>query len=142
MGAFWNHLFPWIFCQKTLDSRTLGRISEGLALKFLIANGFKILARNWRPAHGHGEIDIITFHYGVLVFVEVRARNEGALVRGALSLNAHKKQVLRHTIEAYLRVWRTKNPSRATPSWRFDVVEVTLPQKGKMTVAHFPGTSL
>ena len=139
LGYFLHRLFPKLFPLKT---REIGQITEGQAAKFLRKKGFKILARNWRPAHGHGEIDLVAMEGKQLIFVEVRARSQEALVRGALSLDAHKKEVLRHTIEAYLRVWRTKNPSRATPPWRFDVVEVCLKQKGPAQLGHFTGTSL
>lgn len=55
----------------------------------------------------------------LLVFVEVRGRAAHARVSGHQSITAHKRKILRRTINAYLR--RLRGP---LPAWRFDVVEV------------------
>jgi putative endonuclease len=49
-----------------------GISAESRAAVFLVAKGFRILARRWRC--GLGEIDIIARRRGLLVFVEVKAR--------------------------------------------------------------------
>ena len=50
----------------------VGISAESRAAAFLIAKGFRILARRWRsPA---GEIDIVARRRNLLVFVEVKAR--------------------------------------------------------------------
>ena len=50
----------------------LGLSAESRAAAYLIAKGYRILARRWRsPA---GEIDIVARRRGTLVFVEVKAR--------------------------------------------------------------------
>src|SRR5437868_11186706 len=49
-----------------------GISAESRAAAFLIAKGYRILARRWRsPA---GEIDIVARRRGLLIFVEVKAR--------------------------------------------------------------------
>ena len=50
----------------------LGISAESRAAAFLIAKGFRILARRWRSPVG--EIDIIARRRQLLVFVEVKAR--------------------------------------------------------------------
>src|SRR3979411_3512517 len=50
----------------------LGISAESRAAAFLIAKGFRILARRWRSPVG--EIDIIARRRHLLVFVEVKAR--------------------------------------------------------------------
>jgi putative endonuclease len=50
----------------------LGISAESRAAAFLIAKGFRILARRWRSPVG--EIDIIAARRHLLIFVEVKAR--------------------------------------------------------------------
>jgi putative endonuclease len=51
----------------------LGISAESRAAAFLIAKGFRILARRWRSPVG--EIDIIARRRELLIFVEVKARD-------------------------------------------------------------------
>lgn len=52
-------------------SSELGRIGENLACEYLVNNGYKVLARNYRRKWG--EIDIIAkYKDGTLVFFEVK----------------------------------------------------------------------
>ena len=44
----------------------------GISAEFLIAKGFRIVARRWRSTVG--EIDIVARRRGLLIFVEVKAR--------------------------------------------------------------------
>jgi putative endonuclease len=50
----------------------LGLSAESRAAAFLIAKGFRILARRWKSPFG--EIDIIARRRHLLIFVEVKAR--------------------------------------------------------------------
>jgi putative endonuclease len=52
----------------------LGRFGEDLAHRYLRAHGFTVVARNWRPPQGGGEIDLVAWDGDTLVFVEVKAR--------------------------------------------------------------------
>ena len=54
------------------NKRKLGAQAEKLAENYLTAAGMKIVARNFR--NRQGEIDIIGYHEGYLVFVEVKYR--------------------------------------------------------------------
>lgn len=52
-------------------SSELGRIGENLACEYLVNNGYKVLARNYRRKWG--EIDIVAkYKDGTLVFFEVK----------------------------------------------------------------------
>ena len=55
-----------------------GRHGEDLAHRYLRAKGFIVVARNWRPPQGGGEIDIIAWEGEWLVFVEVKTRASAA----------------------------------------------------------------
>ena len=53
-----------------------GRVAEGLAVKHLQKRGYRILARNFR--HRRYEIDIIVWHAGIVIFIEVKMRSSGS----------------------------------------------------------------
>ena len=65
----------------------VGISAESRAAAFLIAKGFRILARRWKSPVG--EIDIIAIRRSLLVFVEVKARN--SLDEAAESLQARQQ---------------------------------------------------
>jgi hypothetical protein len=54
-----------------------GRRGEDLAHRFLRKLGFTVIARNYRPHSGGGEIDIVAREKEQLVFVEVKTRATG-----------------------------------------------------------------
>jgi|InofroStandDraft_1065614.scaffolds.fasta_scaffold12119_2 putative endonuclease len=53
-----------------------GQVAEQLASEYLMAKGYTIRERNWRPKGSHLEVDIITQADNVIVFVEVKARTD------------------------------------------------------------------
>ena len=88
--------------------------------------GFVLVTQNWRsPRDRREEIDLVCRDRDVLVFVEVKARAADALVPGYYAVNVRKRRVLRRAIKSYLRQLAPR-----PPSFRFDVVEVTLPAAG------------
>ena len=116
-----------------------GAKGEQAAADFLQArHGFKIVTRNWRsPRDQRDEIDLVCRDAEVLVFVEVKARAEGALVSGYLAVDDRKKRALRRAVHAYLGALAA--PPR---TFRFDVVEVTLSARLPPQVMHFENAPL
>jgi len=97
-----------------------GNAAEDFAAEWLTSRKrFKVLHRNWRS--GRGEIDLVARDRKVLVFVEVRARQAGALVSGYHSINRRKKETLRRCALAYLKQCRPY-----PKHFRFDIAEVEL----------------
>lgn len=94
-----------------------GSKGEELAIKFLRKKKFKILEQNY--SNKIGEIDIIAEDKGVLVFVEVKARETLAFGRPAEAVDRRKQQKLRTTAQVYLM-----NKNKLECDRRFDVVEV------------------
>src|SRR5437868_3885860 len=52
-----------------------GRRAEDIAHRYLQRSGIVIVARNYRTPSGNGEIDLIGWDHGTLVFVEVKSRS-------------------------------------------------------------------
>ncbi len=80
-----------------------------------------MVARNYRPPSGHGEIDLVAWHSGKLVFVEVKTRQTAEFGEPERAVDAEKQSHLRRAARDYAR--------RAGVGWelaRFDVVSVTL----------------
>jgi putative endonuclease len=116
-----------------------GARGEQAAADFLQARqGFVIVTRNWRsPRDQRDEIDLVCRDGDVLVFVEVKARAEGALVSGFQSVDERKKRVLRRAVQTYLAELRS--PPR---TFRLDIVEVTLSGRLPAQVMHYENAPL
>lgn len=105
----------------------LGLSAESRAAAFLVAKGFRILARRWRsPA---GEIDIVARRKQLLVFVEVKARPD--FDAAAESITPRQQQRIAAAAEAWLAAFGNKG----LRDFRFDVILVV---PGKMP-RHIPG---
>lgn len=83
---------------KTQKQKT-GNIGEGLACRFLIERGFKIVEKNYRKKWG--ELDIVAEREGILHFVEVKAISNPDYNPEA-NLRLWKKQRLSRAIRTYL----------------------------------------
>ena len=94
----------------------LGISAESRAAAFLIAKGFRILARRWRSPVG--EIDIVARRRHLLVFVEVNAR--ATLEDAAESVNQRQ----RRRIAAAAEVWLAANQDTSIGDCRFDAILV------------------
>ena len=93
-----------------------GLSAESRAAAFLIAKGYRILARRFRTPLG--EIDIVARRRGVLVFVEVKARDSFDAAAEAIG----KRQQSR--IISAAQLWLAAHQEDAMRDMRFDVVLV------------------
>ena len=105
-----------------MNKRETGSAYENRAAEYLAANGMRIKERNYR--NRSGEIDLIARDGEYLVFVEVKTRQEGALVSGFAAVDAGKQTRVR---KAAVQYWQA-HPTELQP--RFDVIEVTLSAAG------------
>jgi putative endonuclease len=94
----------------------LGISAESRAAAWLIAHGYRILARRWKSPLG--EIDIIAARRHLLIFVEVKAR--ATLDGAAESVTERQKQRIAAAAEA----WLAGNPQPAIRDIRFDAILV------------------
>ncbi len=97
-----------------------GRHGEDMAHRYLRANGFTVVARNWRPPQGGGEIDIIAWEGDWLVFVEVKTRTSAEWSAPERDIDLEKIQHLRRAARDYIRR-SNADDSRV----RFDAISIT-----------------
>ena len=95
----------------------LGLSAESRAAMFLIAKGYRILARRFKTPFG--EIDIVARRRRALVFVEVKARQSPD--EAAEAVTGRGKQ----RIVAAAELWLARKPADAPQEIRFDVILVS-----------------
>ena len=77
-----------------MNTHTVGKAGEDIACKYLEANGYEILKRNYRAAHG--EIDIIAVKGRHLAIVEVKTRSSVKFGFASEAVNYDKqKRIIR-----------------------------------------------
>ena len=94
----------------------VGLSAESRAAAYLIAKGYRIVARRFRTPVG--EIDIVARRRNVLVFVEVKARVQ--LDDAAWSVTDRGKR----RIVAAAEAWLAANPDDVNRNIRFDAILV------------------
>ncbi len=86
-------------------AKQIGRYGEDIAEKYLKKRGWRILSRNFL-AHG-GEIDIIGYRFGSLVYFEVKTRSNDVFGRPSDAVNAEKVSNIRTAAREFLSTYRT-----------------------------------
>jgi putative endonuclease len=115
------------------NRRQVGRRGEDIAAQRLQSKGFRILERNYTVLRG--EIDLVAFHRGTLVFVEVRSVTAPATLDPALTVTPGKQQRVIRAAHEYLN---TRARRRDVPT-RFDVVTVVMSKDGReLHFRHIP----
>lgn len=105
-----------------MDTRHVGNFAEDYACDLLIANGYKILDRNFRIRVS--EIDIIAQKEDTLVFVEVKARWNNKFGKPEEAVNFLKlKKIMKAGI-----IWKLKHP-KSPAKQRVDVVSLVFENK-------------
>ena len=110
---------------KNLSTKEQGDAAEDQALRYLEAQGLRLLVRNYRtPERGGGEIDLImqapepSGKEPTTVFVEVRQRSSASHGGAAASISRTKQQRIILAARYYLM------RLSALPPCRFDVVVI------------------
>jgi putative endonuclease len=101
----------------TQARQALGVLGEDLACQELERRGHAIITRRYRTKWG--ELDVVTNHQGVTVFVEVRAKSDGSFGDPAESVTMQKQQRVIWMAQDYV----TRNRLDEAPC-RFDVVSI------------------
>jgi putative endonuclease len=95
----------------------VGRAGEDRAAAWYETQGFVVVARNWRVRAG--EIDLIVYRGGLVVFCEVKTRSSARFGGGAEAVGWRKQQRIRTVALHWLG-----QQDRRVPEIRFDVVQV------------------
>lgn len=115
--------------QRTLSpTAALGRKGEDLAHRYLQRMGLVVLARNYRPAAGEAEVDIVARDGPTLVFVEVKSRASADYGEPDRAVDTEKEKNVVRAARNYAL--------RAGIEWscvRFDVVSVVFSTPPRIT---------
>ncbi|MCP4427007.1 MAG: YraN family protein [Chloroflexi bacterium] len=115
--------------------KKLGQWGESVAAHHLEAQGYEIIARNWRCRQG--EIDLVAQAGDELVFVEVKTRRGRAMGTPEEGLTPHKSRKLLQLGQLYVA------ENELDVDWRIDLVAVELDKSGKLLRCdHIPNAVL
>ncbi len=104
-----------------------GDAGEGWVRRYLVQQGWRILAQQWRCRWG--ELDLVASRAGVLAFVEVKTRSPGSWDQvGLLAVGIPKQRRLIRAAQVFL----SQHPHLSDLFCRFDValVESQASQEG------------
>ncbi len=104
------------------NTKELGNFGENIAMRYLQARGYTIIAQNYSKPWG--EIDIIARHGEVVVFVEVKTNDKeyAGGFKPEVRVNHDKLAKITKTAMLYLE-YELKSLDH---EWRVDIIAVTL----------------
>jgi putative endonuclease len=108
---------------------------ETAAFFHLRRKDYTVVARRWSSGDLPGDIDLIAWQGAMLCFVEVKTRTARDIAPAEISIDAHKRNTLRHLARQYVR----QLPRQIAPPVRFDVLSVYLVPGQKTEFVHFEG---
>ena len=108
---------------RQVDARQIGRIGETLARAHLTAQGYRIIAANYRTRWG--EVDLIARDGATWVFAEVRTRRSDTYGLPEESVTAAKLARIAQTAQEYLTE-HAAEPDAAAVHWRIDLIAIRL----------------
>jgi len=123
----------------------LGRRGEQLAAEHLLANGYKLVAsnfklgvgRNRRGAVVQAEIDLVAYDGPVVCFVEVKTRASDRFAAPEANVDLRKQRQVTRAARAYRRMLGLTGAA-----YRYDVVSVLLPPPRADGSVHAPRLEL
>jgi putative endonuclease len=101
-----------------VSNLALGASGEDLAAGWYAAQGYEVVARNWRCREG--ELDLVVVRNRVMVFCEVKTRSSAAFGTPAEAVGRTKQQRLRRLAARYLGEAAPLRPKEI----RFDVAAI------------------
>ena len=120
-----------------MENRRIGGWGERLARWYLVARGYRVVARSWRAGR-YGEIDLVVRRGNVLAFVEVKTRRGRRHGRPEDAVGPKKQRKLVRLAEAYRAALPPGSPLLGLEV-RLDVVAVERRPGRGWTVRHLPG---
>lgn len=114
--------------QNSKHKKEQGQLGEDLAAKYLIKNGYKIKAKNWRY-HPY-EIDIIASKGEEMIFIEVKLREDWDLLELWETVSKGQQKRIVAAAHEYLLLKDIECESR------FDIIGVRI-TRGKIDIEHY-----
>ena len=108
------------------EAHRLGRYAEDMAAKYLVAIGWKVLARNVRNQYGELDIVAADIKAGDLVIVEVRCRTKNNIQDAIDSVGRRKMNALLRASSQYI------DSIGWLGFWRIDLIAVTIDTRGSL----------
>ncbi len=105
-----------------------GKKAEELAAEFLLKNGYKILARNFR--YQKAEIDIIAEKDNLIIICEVKARSTDIFNLPQEAVNKKKIKLLVSAADYYLQEFNVLKEVR------FDIISVLPDEKQNLVIEY------
>ena len=106
----------------------VGEIGEKIANKYLVENGYQIIKKNFRCKQG--EIDIIAKDKNEIVFVEVKTRKHGTLIKPEEYVDKFKINHIRNCATHYIQ-----HNNLEEYDISFDIISITVVNT-KMILKH------
>jgi putative endonuclease len=110
-----------------------GLSAESRAAAYLMAKGYRILARRFRTPHG--EIDLVARRRNLLAFVEVKAR--ATLDEAAFAVTPRQQLRIINAAQA----WLVAHPEHAEFELRFDAILIAPRSLPRHLLAAFDASS-
>ncbi len=104
--------------RSTSPTHQVGQQAEETALRFLLRQGFQLVAQNYHCPLG--ELDLVVVQDHLLVFVEVRQRKSGVFGSAAASVTPSKQRKIIKTSAVFLQSF----PEFESFDCRFDVIAI------------------
>lgn len=101
-----------------MNKRKTGAEYEAIAAEYLTQNGMKITERNFR--NRQGEIDLIGYHDGYLVFVEVKYRQNEEKGNPVEAVTYYKQKQICKVADYYRYIHKIDEYT----AFRYDVVAI------------------
>ena len=101
-----------------MNKRTVGNEYEDMAVAYLEKQGFRVTERNFRVRQG--EIDVIGYHNGSLVFVEVKYRKNDRMGLPEAAVGIRKQEQICKIGGFYRAFWQIPQERQS----RYDVVAI------------------
>jgi putative endonuclease len=110
-----------------------GLSAESRAAAYLMAKGYRILAKRFRTPHG--EIDLVAKRWNLLAFIEVKAR--ATLDDAALAVTPRQQARIVDAAQA----WLVMHPEHADLELRFDAILIAPRHLPRHVLAAFDASS-
>ena len=124
------------------ETRRVGEAGEKLAARFLLKNGYRLVAANFKVPVGRnqvgaavtGEIDLIAFDEETLCFVEVKTRSSDEYAAPVAAVDTRKQRQITRTARMYRKIFRLD-----AIKFRYDVISIVMKNGVKPKIEIFKG---